>query len=233
MPLLPPLHRAARSPRRRTRIGTVIPRIAGVAILAVAASFLAAPSPSFADTAPPVDAIRASLDSHTYLQDVESGRITIDQIVAVTLAARTAEARAGGSSVPSVAALREQTAREVADLRAGSAPVDALDAEQPAESPAVVGPVAADKHWWNKLIHWKTFRVPAFNLAVVGATAGATFATMLGGCALMPSVVCAVVVSISATSSLALSGLAATCLEHEQHYVYVKVPDFWKSHCGD
>ena len=233
MPLHPPIHRVTTSARRRTRIGTVIPRIAGVAILAVAASLLAAPSPSSAETAPPVDAIRASLDAHTYLQDLESGRITVDQIVAVTLAARTAEARAGSGSVPSVAELRDQTAREVADLRAGTASVDGRDAELPAATSAPTDPVAADKHWWNKFVHWKTVRVPAYDLAVISGSAGVTFSILLGGCSTMPSFVCAAVVGISAAAAVALAALAVTCLAHEQHSVYVKIPDFWKSHCGD
>ena len=212
----------------------LVSRIAVIGIVAVAASLLAAPAPSFAASSSDARAvIAASLERHSYLEDIESGKITVEQIVEVNLTARSTQAHAVGTAAPSRQELTQQVNQELSNLRAGATPTGGSDPDFTSGTAVVRDPLAADKHWWNKLIHWKTARVSAYSLTVAGSVAAAVIGVIVGGCAGVGASICAAVVSLPAVTAAAIAGLAAECLEAGHHQVYVKIPDFWKSHCGD
>ncbi|PPF53717.1 hypothetical protein C5B94_09335 [Clavibacter michiganensis] len=219
---------ARRAPAtRRHRLRGLVPRAAVVLAVAVAASSLAAPTPASADPLGDArSAISASVEHRTLPQDVVSGRITVDQIVDVVLATGTA-------SPSSRAALTRQATEEVEDLRAGMAAGEAPGLEDGPGRRGTPDPVTADAHWWSKVFHWKTFAVPSRGF-VAGVAASAVVLLSIGAtCVGHGAVVCAAVSAMSAGASAFIATTATYCVHEGRRFVYVKVPDFWNSHCGD
>jgi hypothetical protein len=134
------------------------------------------------------------------------------------------------AGAPSRAELTRQVTDEIERFRAAdSAP--SLSAGDGAD--AVGAPVGESKHWWNKLVHWGTIRMDAYVLAAAGATAGTAIAAIMGVCGSYGAIVCAAVAAMAAGTALGLSVTAAGCLSDHHRSIYIKVPDFWKTHCGD
>jgi len=219
---------ARRAPAtRRHRLRGLVPRAAVVLAVAVAASSLAAPTPASADPLGDArSAISASVEHRTLPQDVVSGRITVDQIVDVVLATGTA-------SPSSRAALTRQATEEVEDLRAGMAAGEAPGIEDAPGRHGASDPVTADAHWWSKVFHWKTFAVPS-RAFVAGTAASAVVLLSIGAtCAGHGAVVCAAVSAMGAGWSVFIATTSTYCVHEGRRFVYVPVPDFWNSHCGD
>jgi hypothetical protein len=213
----------------RLRIGRSTTGVAVVGLVAVVGSLLTAPSAAHATEVPVAAAqaaVSASLGRGTYVEDVLDGRITVDQLVEVDVAARSTTT----AGAPSRAELTRQATDEIERFRAaGSAP--SLSAGDGAD--AVGAPVDKSKHWWNKLVHWGTIRMDAYVLAAAGATAGTAIAAVMGVCGSYGAIVCAAVAAMAAGTALGLSVTAAGCLSDHHRSIYIKVPDFWKTHCGD
>ena len=232
--MLPLMSAPQDSSRGHRASASLVPRIAVVGIVAVAASLLAVPAPSFAASSSDArHAIAASLDGHTYLEDIESGKITVEQIVEVNLMARSTQAHAAGTAAPSRQAITQQVTQELSNLRAGATPTGGSDPDSTSGTRVVRDPLAADKHWWNKLIHWTTLRASADRLLVAGSVSGALLAVIAYGCASYGAYVCAALASLPSIAAASIARFAAKCLNAGHRQVYVTIPDFWNIHCRD
>jgi hypothetical protein len=230
-----PAPHASRTPRRHP-----IPRgraTTGVAIaglVAVVGSLLAAPAPAHASEAA-LDgaraAISASLSRGTYSEDVLSGKITVEQIVDVDLAARAA-IHANATRIPTRAELIRQTTEEIADVRAHGSDSTTPELSPLAGSRPASDPLVESKHWWNRVTHWATISVDASKAMRAGAGAAGISTVIAGACLAEGAVVCSAVALMGVVIASSLSLTAAWCVAHKQPVLYVKVPDFTNSHCG-
>jgi hypothetical protein len=207
---------ALRHPLRVPRVGS---GIAIVGILAVVGSLTCAPAPARAAevTAQAAQAaISASVDRGTYEHDLLSGRITADEIADVMIAGRAA-----GAPTSVRGELVRQATTEIAQLRESEA--------APALSPS---PVAASASIWSHIKHMATLKVGSRNLALAGGGAAGGIAAIAGTCFGFALFVCSAVLALAAGAALGLMALALSCMDENQPYTYVKIPDVGNSHCG-
>ncbi|KZC95174.1 MULTISPECIES: hypothetical protein [Clavibacter] len=216
-------------------MGRATTGVAIAGLVAIAGSLLTAPTPAHASEAA-LDgaraAISASMSRGTYSEDVLSGKITVEQIVDVDLAARAA-IHADATRIPTRAALIRQTTEEIADVRIHGAEPTTPELSPSTGSRPASDPLAEDKHWWNKVTHWATISVNARKAWRAGAGAAGISAVILGACLFEGVVVCTAVAAIGVAVAASLASTAAWCVAHDQPVLYVKVPDFTNSHCGD
>jgi len=217
------------SPRRRT--GHVTPAMAFAGLVAVVATMLVVPSPAHASELH-LDSARAAVSSSvtagTYEQDLISGKISIEQVVDLDLAARAT----ASEPAPSRATITRQVTDEVGQLRATGSISTPPELSGATVARPAGDPVGESKHWWNKLTHWGTITLDAENLAIGGSISAAFFGAIAGACGAVLAIVCAAAAGVSAATAGALGLEAVACLAYHQTKFYLKVPDFGNSHCG-
>ncbi|WP_146081610.1 hypothetical protein [Clavibacter michiganensis] len=236
MPL--PVHHLLRRPAPgHPRGGTAArllrraPAVAVVLTMAVVGSLAAAPAPARAATISIADSVRAG----TYEQDLLSGAVSVDQVVDADLAAR----RAGSTHPPSREELVQQTREEIQDIRRSGSEADASASASTAEQSAgAVDPVAvSQRSLWSRITHpfrhWSTVRINALLGYGLGALSTGPPAVAAAICVALGSIACAAVFTAGAAMLGLLATMAGTCAGKRHEYLYIKIPDFANSHCGD
>lgn len=218
---------------RRHRTGRIMPGMAVAGLVAVIGSLIAGPAHASETTlAEARAAISSSVTGGTYEQDIISGKITIEQIVDVNLAVRSTAAATAITPAPSREELTRQATQELAHLRTTGS-LNTPDLSPTTGSRPATDPLVENKHWWNKLSHWATIPINAQNLAIGSSVGASTLAALLGACSASGAAICAAVAGMSflTVTGLGLEGIK--CLAYGERTFYVKIPDFWNSHCGN
>jgi hypothetical protein len=207
-----------------------------VAITAVVGSLLTPVTPAHASESTLADAraaISSSVNHGTYADDIRSGKITVEQLVDVTMDLRSTGRIPNAGPIPSRAELTRQADEAVASLRAATAPPAAPTLAPSTGSPATTDPLREDKHWWNHLTHWFGFTVDAEELAGSGAAGVGVLGILVGGCAASGYALCAGLGFLAGAALVAFVVEAAHCLSDHHSKLYVSVPNFKASGCRD
>jgi hypothetical protein len=232
-PALPAPRTARRQPIRMRR---AIPGIAVVGAVAIVGSLLTAPTPAHASEVA-LDgaraAISASMSRGTYIDDLRSGKITVEQIVEVDLAVGSSAAATSTAPAPSREELTRRATEEVAGLRAGASPTIPPEPSASTGAPAATDPLVESKHWWDKLLHWGTLKIDSYALSLSAVSAGAVLGVLVGGCTSIGAYVCAAIAAMGSLTALGMGAKAIQCLKDRHDFFYLAVPDFKNSHCGD
>ncbi|MFT2713334.1 hypothetical protein [Clavibacter sp. Sh2126] len=209
--------RLASALRHPLRVSRIVSGVAIVGILAVVGSLTFAPAPAHASEATAQaarSAISASLDRGTYEHDLLTGRITADEIADVMIAGRAA-----GAPTPDRAALVRRATAEIAQIH------------EPVAAPAT-SPVSASASIWRHFKHWATLKVGSRKLALAAGGATGGISAIAGACLGFALFVCSAVLLLAASVALGLMVLALQCMDDDEPYTYVKIPDVSNSHCG-
>jgi hypothetical protein len=233
--LLPFASRRGAHPRRtgthRMTLGVTL-----VAITAVVGSLLTAVAPAQASESTLAEAratISSSVNHGTYGDDILSGKITVEQLVDVTMDLRSTGGAPNAGPIPSRAEVTRQAVEAVASLRAAAAAPAAPELTPSTGSHPTTNPLLQDKHWWNHLTHWFGFKADAQELVGAGAATAAVGGILAGACFASGNVVCGGIAFLATAALVFMVAAAGNCLAQHHAFLYVSVPNFTASGCRD
>lgn len=243
--------RAVRSlTSRKMLVTTALTVVAALGIVVAApgsGAFAAGPTS-------PQERVAASLEHGHFLDDVNAGRITdadmtavgktgldvaghhLDKWLDLTPEQETAQAKAAATLRASADA-DPKMAATVQALRSASsddqiaAALDGTTTYRPA--PATPGaPVSTDLHWWNHIHITIDHKELYINNAWIRGLVTAGAATAVGAvCAAFPDLSKITCVLMAAAMGGIIEIVKTNGICHGRGF-YIKIPDFWHSHCG-
>lgn len=202
----------------------------------------------------PQERVAASLEHGHFLEDVQAGKISdadmtavgktgltvaghhLDKWLDLTPAEQTAQAKAGATLRASAAA-DPKMASTVQALKSASsddqvsAALDSTTSYRPAPLTANA-PVTESKHWWNHIHigvdHTELYINNAWIRGLVTAGAAAAVGAI---CAAFPDLSKITCVLMAAAMGGVIEIVKTNGICHGRGF-YIKIPDFWNSHCG-